>query len=72
MDGFHSRFRACRAEAGLTQQCTANEMGVAIGTVACLESGRRVPDVETLVRAADLFGQSLDWLLLGRGKKKSR
>lgn len=68
---FREHFRACRLEVGLTQQRLASELGVSIGTVACWELGRS-PDLASAVKVADFFGVTLDWLVRGRGPKKSR
>lgn len=68
---FGERLRHCRKSAGLTQQTLAHELGVSIGTVVRVEMGRE-PELATAVRAAELFSQSLDWLVLGRGKHRGR
>lgn len=65
------RLKQCREDAGLTQQKLAHELGVSIGTVVRVENGRE-PELSTVVRAADLFDQSLDWLVRGRGVQRRR
>ena len=69
MKGLSERFKECRQGAGLTQQKAAAELGVAINTVACLEGGR-LPDLTTVVKVSELFGVTLDWLVLGRGPRE--
>lgn len=71
MEGLAERFKECRRSAGLTQQDTAQQLGCAINTVACVEAGRK-PDLDTVVKAADLFGVSLDWFVLGIEPRRPR
>ena len=66
---FGARLKQCRKVAGFTQQTTAHRLRVSVGTIACIETGR-APELDTAVRAAALFGQSLDWFVLGVGKMR--
>jgi len=66
---FGARFRQCRKAAGFTQQTAAQRLRVSVGTVAYIETGR-APELDTAVRAAALFGQSLDWFVLGVGRMR--
>lgn len=52
-----------RKENGLSQQKLGNEIGLARNTICQYESGNRVPDVDTLVRIADYFNVTVDYLL---------
>lgn len=46
----------------LKQQDVAEALGVSRSTYANYESGRRAPDIDTLMRLADLYGITLDEL----------
>lgn len=68
---FANRLRSVRAEKNLTQQQTAVALGVSLGTVARWETGR-APDTSCVIKLAEYFDVSIDWLLLGRGQKRLR
>lgn len=55
---------------GLSQQKLGDAVGLARNTICQYESGNRVPDVDTLIKLADYFGVSVDYLL-GREDKFS-
>lgn len=59
-----------RKEKGITQQKLATEIGVAKSTICQYEKGARTPDNETLIKIADFFGVSVDWLLRFDEKNK--
>jgi transcriptional regulator with XRE-family HTH domain len=59
---FSFRLRRLREERGLLQKEVADVLGVARGTYANYESGRRVPEAETLGKLAGFFTVSLDYL----------
>jgi len=46
-----------------TQVETACDLGLKYSTYAMYETGRREPDLETLVRMAEYFNVTVDWLL---------
>lgn len=48
---------------GFTQEQLAEELGVTRATVNRWETGANVPDVATIVKLADLFCCSTDYLL---------
>ena len=60
---FADRLKALRKESGLTQVQFAAEMSVASGTVAMWETKKREPNFEALIKIADYFGVTLDYLL---------
>jgi transcriptional regulator with XRE-family HTH domain len=62
---FAKRFKKLRDEIGLTQDQMADKLGVSRPTIAGYESEEknRVPRKETLIKIADTFGVSTDWLL---------
>ena len=66
---FADRLRLLRKEHNLTQVQFAQNLNVANGTVAMWETGKREPDFDTILRIADFFHVSIDYLL-GRDKEK--
>lgn len=52
-----------RKQNGLSQNKLGLEVGLASNTICQYESGRRIPDVSTLILLADYFGVSTDYLL---------
>ena len=57
-----------RKEKGLTQQQMADMLNITQQAYGHYESGKRLPDIKTLVKIADFYGVSLD-MLTGRYKK---
>lgn len=64
------RIAVLRAEAGLTQEQLAKELGIKVRRLQGWEQGTAEPDTEWLIRIAHYFGTSTDWLL-GRPGRKS-
>lgn len=60
--------RELRKDKGYTQKELAEFLKVGQTTVANYEQGTRIPDIEKLIRIADLFDISMDYLL-GRNQK---
>ncbi|MBW2672110.1 MAG: helix-turn-helix domain-containing protein [Deltaproteobacteria bacterium] len=60
---FGNRLRQLRKEKGLTQAELAKLLSIGESTISFYESGKRQPDYETLIRIADLFNVSVDYLL---------
>jgi transcriptional regulator with XRE-family HTH domain len=58
------RIRALRGE--MLQQELAPKVGISQGQLSKIESGRLAPTLETLVRLANQFGKSLDWIVTGK------
>ncbi len=52
-----------RKQNGLSQQKLGLEVGLASNTICQYESGRRIPDVNTLILLANYFQVSTDYLL---------
>lgn len=52
-----------RYKAGFTQDELAQKLGISKGSVAMWETNKRTPSTGTLVRLADLFGVTTDYLL---------
>jgi repressor LexA len=59
-----------RKEKGLTQISFAEQFQISYGTIAMWETNKRQPDNTTLMRLADFFGVSIDYLL-GREEIKN-
>jgi transcriptional regulator with XRE-family HTH domain len=61
---FGEKLRALRTHGGLTLKELAQALGlVAHGYISELESGKKVPTVEFVLKVADLFGVTTDQLL---------
>jgi transcriptional regulator with XRE-family HTH domain len=56
------RLRVAREQAGLSQGQVAKLLEMHRPTITEIEAGRRRVTADDLVRFADLFGVSLDWL----------
>ncbi len=56
-------FSDLRYQAGLTQDALAKKLDISKGSVAMWETNKRMPSTSTLVRLADLFGVTTDYLL---------
>jgi len=52
-----------RVKAGLTSEAVAHHLGVAQPTYAGYETGRREPDIETLIKLAKFYDTSVDILV---------
>ena len=63
------RLHLLRKEQNLPQEKTAAEIGVGFSTYRRYETGERVPDADVLVRIADFYGVSLDYLV-GRSEER--
>ena len=55
--------RALRTQKGLTQKALAEAIGVGDKAVSKWERGLGLPQMETAIRMADVFGVSLDYLM---------
>lgn len=60
---FRNRLTQLRKKANLTQEDLANELGIHRGTYSNYEAGNREPDYGTLMKLADLFDVTTDFLL---------
>lgn len=59
------RLRIVRGHLGQVE--FAKKIGSSQTGVSAYENGQRKPDYETLIRVSQVFGVTLDWLLLGTG-----
>lgn len=57
------RLHQAREAAGMTQQAAADALGITRGSYARYEGGVREPDYDMLVKVAQLFNVSTDYLL---------
>ena len=58
-----NRIRALRAEKNITQLRLSMELEVAQETISAYEKGKYSPSLNTLVKLADLFDVSIDYLI---------
>jgi len=65
------RLRALRLQKRVTQRAIASGVGISEGTVQKFEYGVAKPKLDTVVRLADYFDVSLDYLL-GRSNNPAR
>lgn len=56
-----SKLKLLRKERGLTQSDVGEAIGQERSTIACYETGKRKPDVETLEKLAVLYKVTLDY-----------
>lgn len=62
------RIKQLRINQKISQQELGNILGVTKVSVSCYENGKRVPSLDTLIKIAEYFNTSLDYLV-GREKK---
>lgn len=60
---FASKLKELRKAKGITQEIFADEFNISRGTIAMWETGKREPAHETLLKLADYFNVSVDYLL---------
>jgi len=60
---FPKKLAELRNEFNMTQKELASKLGVSRGTIGMYEIGQRDPDTETLIKIAELFNVSVDYLL---------
>lgn len=58
-----SRLTHLREDRGKERQDLAKYLGVAVRTYARYETGERIPDLDTIIRLADYFSCTVDYLL---------
>ena len=68
---FKDRVKELREENGLLQRELASKIGVARTAITGWEGGTREPNIKTLVKLANYFDCSLDYLLGRVDNKKS-
>lgn len=66
---FSARLQELRKERGLSHQKMADILGIVKAAYGFYEQGRNYPNTETIIKIADFFGVSLDYLF-GRTDKR--
>ena len=67
---FGERLKKLRLERNLTQEALAEKLQIVKSTIAKYEKNTREPEFEILIKIADFFNTSTDYLL-GRTDKNS-
>lgn len=57
------RIKELRARVGISQEVLAKKLGLSVASVASYEIGRVTPSIEVLVKLANVFGVSVDYIL---------
>lgn len=60
---FHARLKELRLQSFMMQKEIAMKLGVSVRTFQGWETGRTEPNIAMLIKIADLFYVSIDWLL---------
>ena len=60
------RIKALRKKHGLTQERLAEQLGIAVNTVARIEIGNRGISIDLAIELAVRFNTTLDYIFLGR------
>lgn len=63
INAVQERLKEKRTKANLTQKAVAEKLKMSQSTYAGYETGKRQPDIETLLKLADFFETSTDYLL---------
>lgn len=63
MNGIGTRLTELRKKRGLTQQAVANRAGVTKAVISSYERSLRIPSCNVLIKLADLYGTSTDYIL---------
>ncbi len=69
MVDFSQRLKQLRLDKHLTQAQVADRIGVTASMVSSYETDIRLPSFEVMVRIADLFGVTVDYLLCREDKR---
>jgi transcriptional regulator with XRE-family HTH domain len=67
---FKERLKKARNNAGFTQREVEAETGIKQSTLAGYEIGRTQPDIETLSKLIDFYGEDANYILGTRGRNK--
>ncbi|MED3439226.1 helix-turn-helix transcriptional regulator [Bacillus subtilis] len=66
---FSTKIKKLREEKKMKQQEVADKLGIARTTYASYEQGKREPDHETLIKIADYYDVTIDFLLRGESQE---
>lgn len=64
------KLKELRKEKGISLKELGSIIGVAESTMSLYENGKRQPDYETLLKLAEYFGVTVDYLLRGEGESE--
>ena len=62
------RIKELRRQQGLTQEMLSEMCGVSEGYIGRLENGQYGDSIDLLIELSELFGTSLDYLILGKNQ----
>ena len=65
MDTINDRIFTLRTQAGISQQRLADDLKLSRRAISLWETGRRIPDIQSILLLADYFQVSLDYLVKG-------
>ena len=68
---FHNKLYNLRKQKGLSQEDLANRLNVSRQTISKWEVGDSTPEMEKLIAISDLFGISLDELVMDKAPVKT-
>ncbi|MBG9785014.1 helix-turn-helix domain-containing protein [Shouchella lehensis] len=71
MAKFNTRFKSLKTEKAVNYQDLADLLGISVRAVQHYATGSRYPDFEGLIKLADFFNVSLDYLV-GRSDERER
>jgi len=63
MKKFGDKLKKLRSQRDLTLRELADLLGVGYGHVGRMEHGEKKPSIEVLIKIADVFGVTVDWLV---------
>lgn len=67
---FGKKLKILRKKSGITQANLAKKLGISPSAVGMYEQGRREPESKMLVKIAEFFNVSVDYLVDSRKRKK--
>ena len=65
-----SRLKSFRTQSGMTQEELAEKLGVSRQAVAKWERGESVPDIDSCMKLAEIYGVTVDILVRSFGKQE--
>lgn len=71
LENFSSTFKMLRALGCFTPDGLANALEIPRSSIDLFEAGLQMPDLETLIKIADFFNVSLDYLIRGESAPKT-
>ena len=65
MDTINDRIYSLRIQAGISQERLADDLNLSRRAISLWETGRRTPDIQSVLLLASYFQVSLDYLVKG-------